>query len=293
MKCIIENDFLVVETNTHGGEVHSIKGKKSNEEYIWRGIPFWWKIYSPVLFPVIGKTKELEYNYNGKTYFMPQHGFASRSKYKLIENKDNKVAFELKDNDETKEIYPFKFSLINEYELENNKIIVTHIVKNSDNKEMYFSIGAHPALKCPMYGEEDTLEDYILEFDKTENSSIYEINKDDYLTGNKKLYFNNTNKIYLSEEVFKDGTLIFSDLNSEKVTLKSKKHNRKVTVKFDDFPILAIWAPDRRTNFVCIEPWHGHADLEDFNGDIKEKKGIITLEAGKEFRCSYSIEITE
>ena len=293
MDCIIENEFLKIKGNTNGGELVSIKGKKSNSEYLWQGIPFWWKLYSPVLFPIIGKVKNLEYRYEGKTYFMPQHGFASRAKYKLIENKDNILAFELKNNEETEKIYPFKFSLINEYKIEKNSIIITHKVKNLDNKNIYFSLGVHPAIKCPMYKKGDELNDYYLKFNKIENSSILEINKEDFLTGKEKQYFSNCDELNLSEEVFKDGTLIFKNLESDKITLKSRKHNRSVSLEFKDFPYLAIWAPDRRTNFVCIEPWFGHADYEDFTGEIKDKEGIIKLEKNKEFKCTYKIIIEE
>ncbi len=293
MYCRIENEFIKLTANTHGGEIHSIVGKKSNEEYIWKGFPFWWKIYSPVLFPIIGKVRNFEYKLDGKSYFMPQHGFASGAKYKLIENKENIIAFELRNYDETEEIYPFKFSLINEYKLHENKVIVTHKVKNLDNKDMYFSIGAHPAFKCPMYGERDSLNDYYLKFESIENASVLEINDNDFLTGNERLYLDNTDEIPLSEETFKEGTLIFNNLKSNKVSLKSKMHNRSITIEFKGFPILSLWAPDKRTSFVCIEPWFGHADLENFNGEFKDKKGIITLECNKEFICSYSIIIDE
>lgn len=293
MDFIIENEFLKIKGNTHGGELVSIKGKKSNSEYLWQGIPFWWKLYSPVLFPIIGKVKNFEYRYEGKTYFMPQHGFASKAKYKLIENKDNILAFELKNNEETEKIYPFKFSLINEYKIEKNSIIITHKVKNLDNKNIYFSLGVHPALKCPMYKEKDELNDYYLKFNKIENSSILEINKEDFLTGKERQYFNNCDELNLSEEVFKDGTLIFKNLESDKITLKSRKHNRSVSLEFKNFPYLAIWAPDRKTNFVCIEPWFGHADYKDFTGEIKDKEGIIKLEKNKEFKCTYKIIIEE
>ena len=40
MDIIIENSNLKVKANTHGGEMISLIGKKSNQEYIWRGLPF-------------------------------------------------------------------------------------------------------------------------------------------------------------------------------------------------------------------------------------------------------------
>lgn len=30
--------------------------------------------------------------------------------------------------------------------------------------------------------------------------------------------------------------------------------------------------------FVCVEPWYGHADYADFDGNFKDKEGVIALE---------------
>ena len=56
---------------------------------------------------------------------------------------------------------------------------------------------------------------------------------------------------------------------------------------------MGIWAPKDGAPFVCIEPWFGHADYEDFNGEFSEKEGIQSLEVNKEFNCSYTIIINE
>ena len=210
MDVIIENDKLKVKTNTHGGEMISLLSKKSNEEYLWQGVPFWWKIYCPTLFPVIGKVKQFQYSYDGEKYFMPEHGFASRAKYLLLNKSKDEVSFELKNNKETEKIYPFKFSLITKYKLEDNKVVISFKVSNLDNKDIYFSIGSHPAFKCPMYGEEDALADYYLSFEKNEKLSKKEINKNDFLTGNDIEYLKDTNKIDISQETFNDGTFIFN-----------------------------------------------------------------------------------
>ena len=293
MEVIIENSKLKVMTNTHGGEIHSIYGKKSEQEYLWQGIPFWWKIYCPTLFPIIGKVKEFRYTYDEKKFFMPEHGFASRARHILLQKTDNEVEFELTNNEETEKIYPFKFSLITKYTLNDNKIIISFKIRNLDNKDMYFSIGSHPAFKCPMYGEKDKLSDYYISFEHTENASKEEINKNDFLTGNKISYLKNTDTIDVSEETFKNGTIMLNELKSKYIMLKSKKHNRSIKVNFEKFKTLSIWAPDRDTNFICLEPWMGHADYEEFKGDISEKEDMIKLKVEGEYNIEYSIEINE
>lgn len=293
MDCIIENDFLKVIANTHGGELHSIVGKKSGQEYIWKGLPYAWKLYAPVLFPIIGKVWNYQYKYNNKKFFMPEHGFASKVRYKLKEKKDNKLVFEFKDDEESKLIYPFKFLIENVFELKENSLIVKVTIRNLDNKEMYFSIGFHPSFKCPMYGEDDKFSDYYLEFNQIENSGLMEINKDDYLTGKSLKYLDNTNRINLSEQLLKNGTYIFGKLKSKEVTLKSSKHKRMVSINFEGFPYLALWGPDNMTEFICIEPWHGHADYVDFDDDISKKEGIISLKPNERYNCKYQIRIQE
>lgn len=293
MDIIIENSNLKVKANTHGGEMISLIGKKSNQEYIWRGLPFWWKIYCPTLFPVIGKVKGFKYKYDGKEYFMPEHGFASKAKFKLLNKLEDEVAFELKSNEETEGIYPFKFSLITKYKLKDNKVIISFNVNNLDSKDMYFSIGSHPAFKCPMYGAEDSLEDYYIEFEKVENTSKMEINSSDFLTGNRIKYLENSKSINISQETFKDGTIILDNLKSNFIELKSKKHNRSIKVNFEKFKMFSIWAPDKDASFVCLEPWMGHADYENFNGEIKDKEGVIMLKSNEQFNISYYIEINE
>ncbi len=64
----------------------------------------------------------------------------------MIEQTKNSISFELKYSEDTLKVYPFKFSLIIKYTLNDINLSIDYIVKNLDNKEMYFSIGAHPSI---------------------------------------------------------------------------------------------------------------------------------------------------
>ena len=74
------------------------------------------------------------------------------------------------------------------------------------------------------------------------------------------------------------------------MTLKSKNHGPILTVEYKDFPYLGFWAMPEG-DYVCIEPWLGIGDNENTNQDFKTKEAILTLEAGKIFEASYSIEV--
>ena len=83
----------------------------------------------------------------------------------------------------------------------------------------------------------------------------------------------------LSHEMFKDGALIFQNVTSRQITLKSRLTGKSVAVAFEGFPDLGIWQP-LNAPFVCIEPWQGFADSDVFEGELSEKEGIVTLSPG-------------
>ena len=290
MVYIIENSKLKILVNTYGAELNSVLSKEGDIEYLWNRDPLGWKYQTPILFPIVGKLKESRYTVNNIRYELPQHGFARLSEFDLVENKDNSIKLELKYSEESLKIYPFKFKLSCEYVLNNNEIEVIYNVSNLDDKKIYFSIGAHPAFMCPREKYE-AIEDYYLEFNKKETASIMLLNDDGYLSKESKLYLNDDNIINLSSNTFENDALIFNNLKSNVVTLKSKKSDKSVSFDFNMFPYLGIWSPKNGANLICIEPWYGHADFYDFNGDFSQKSGIIELDVDKNFSCSYNITI--
>ncbi len=288
----LENSTIKITVSTDGAELHSIKGKREGTEYLWNGNPEFWKYHAPHLFPIVGKLVDSEYRVDGESYEMPPHGFARISEFEMIGRTNDSITFRLTFSEETLKVYPYKFSLLITYTLEESSVKVTYIIINSDNKEIFFSIGAHPAFMCPIK-ENEKLEDYYLEFNKKEDSSIIEITKDIYLSRRKRKFFKDSNILNLTKEIFEDGVLIFDDLKSNKIALKSKNHNKSLCVEFEGFPYVGIWAPETGAPFVCIEPWFGHADYEDFSGDFREREGILGILEDEEFNYSYKISIVE
>ena len=110
------------------------------------------------------------------------------------------------------------------------------------------------------------------------------------LPSNTKAIFNSSTKLPLPHDLFNEDALIFKDLKSKKVTLKSANHGDILTVNYPDFDYLGIWAKPTG-NYVCIEPWLGIADNESTNQNLIEKEAIISLEQDKSFEATYTIEI--
>lgn len=291
MKYTLENKNVQIIASTFGGELNSLSSKKDNLEFLWNGDEAHWKYHSPILFPIIGKVKNGRYIAENKEYELPQHGLARTKEFKIIEKDENHVVFELLWSEETLKVYPYKFSLKLSYELLENGVKVGYSVNNLDNKDIYFSIGGHPAFMCPLF-ENENFEDYYFEFNKKENAKIMNLDSN---TG----YFSNTESEFLKDEsiinlnldLFKNDAIVFKNLKSNLITLKSNKNNRELSMDFTGFPYLAIWTKPAGAPFVCLEPWYGHADFDDFKGDITEKAAIEKLSIGSEFTASYNLYI--
>jgi galactose mutarotase-like enzyme len=68
----------------------------------------------------------------------------------------------------------------------------------------------------------------------------------------------------------------------------SNKHGHGIEFLIEGFPHLGIWGA-RDANFVCIEPWCGHADSVQHNQQLAEKEGIISLPVGQSWSKGWSV----
>ena len=287
----LQNNKLKIAIKKNGAELCEIASIKNNTQFMWNADPNVWASYAPNLFPIIGALKNNCYTYNNNSYQLPKHGFVRHNnKITLHEQTENILIFKLSYNNDLLKIYPFKFEFYISYTLTDNTIKVSHTIKNIDTKSMYFSVGGHPAFKCPVYNNE-TYNDYTLEFEHYETSKRHLINLENGLiSAETETVFNNSNKIPLKHELFNRDALVFKDLKSKKVTLKSKQYGTILSVSYNDFNYLGIWAKPNG-NYVCIEPWLGIADNNNTNQNLKDKEGIITLETNTIFKADYQIEI--
>ena len=290
---ILENDLIKIAIKQTGAELCKITSTKYKTDFMWDANPDVWAGFAPNLFPIIGALKDDTYVFDGEQYNLPKHGFLRHNTdFTIEEQTKNSITFKLVYNDDLLKMYPFKFEFLITYTLTENTININHTVKNVDDKPMYFSLGGHPAFKCPVF-ENETYSDYSLEFEHTETSNTHCINMANGLIApEEKPVFKNTNILPLKHDLFSEDALIFKDLKSKKVTLKSKMNGEILGFNYQDFPYLGIWAKPEG-DYVCIEPWLGIADNEDTNQDFKTKEGILKLEAKNVFSAQYSVAINK
>lgn len=288
----IKNNDISVSILHTGAEICSIKSQTTQQEYMWDATPQIWGSFAPVLFPIIGSLKDNSYVYKHKRYSVPKHGFIRNNKDLKVESKsDDCLILKYRYNEDSLKMYPFKFVFYITFQLSGNKLIVNHRVENLGENEMLFSLGAHPAFKCPIHSN-DIYEDYYIEFDGIETSDTWEIDSNGLTTGNTKAMLNNTHTLPLTKTLFNEDALIFKNLKSNKATLKCKHHNKQISVSFPDFNYLGIWAKPNAP-FVCIEPWLGITDNQNSIGNFEDKEGLIKLKPNSVFEAKYEIEIIE
>lgn len=290
---VIQNNLFKVGVQSVGAELCSIFSLKSGKEFVWQADSSIWGSSAPVLFPIIGALKNGEFLYKGKTYSVPKHGFIRNNK-NLIVNKisESVVEYSLKFDEVSLISYPFKFEFFVRYILEGKSIKVEHEVINHDfESEMYFSLGGHPAFTCPI-NENDSYEDYFLEFEKSENVNTWDVLSNGLINTTSRPLLENSSTINLTEDLFAKDALIIKEHHSKEIRLKSKTSKESIIVEYSDFPYLGIWAKPGG-KFVCIEPWLGISDSYDTDQNFETKEGILRLEANSTFKASYKITIEE
>jgi galactose mutarotase-like enzyme len=197
--------------------------------------------------------------------------------------------FELRADAESKQHYPFDFTLRIHYRLEQNSLHVQYVVQNEQEEALYFSIGAHPAFNCPLQPGEDLYTDYDLEFPGRQGLKVSSLN-DGLRTGEERAITLHDSKVAVSTNLFANEALVLLNNQVNDVRLVSRKTEHGVLLRSSGWPSYGIWSKKDNDQFVCLEPWFGVTDSADAHGDLSVKYGIIHLGAKGSFACDYTME---
>lgn len=285
----LKNEKLTLEISSLGAELQSIKDAEGHE-YLWQADPKYWGRHSPILFPIVCGLWNGKYRAEGNEYAMSRHGFARDTEFNLIHKTESKVTFALTDSEETLKAYPYHFNLAVTYRLSGNKIHVIWHVENTDTKEIYFSIGGHPAFNVPDLEAGAPLIGTMC-FDSKSNIERVFGNVGGCILPDRFPLKTSDGLWEFTEESFKDDAIILDKSQIHEIALLDKKKEPVVTVNFKT-PAVGIWSPfGKNAPFVCIEPWYGLADYANFTGELKDKYLINSLQPGASFMSEYSIKI--
>ncbi len=290
----IENEQIRVEISDKGAEIMSIVGKKSGHEYLWQGDATYWASRATVLFPICGRLTEGKYTWKGKEYEMILHGFSKLSQHKVIAQTKESITFELTATEESKAIYPFDFVFRMTYTLDGASVKNLFTVINENEEDLPFSVGGHPGFNIPFI-EGEQFEDYYLEFENAVPCERLVMSPTCYYTGATEPFPLKDGKVLeLRHDLFVNDA-IFLTGTDRTVSLKSKKNDRAVTVKFSDkMENLGFWQkPNTDAPYVCIEPWHGVPAYDGKIDDFATKNLFTHLKKGETYTNDFTITITE
>jgi galactose mutarotase-like enzyme len=290
---ILKNDLLEVELNPKGAEIIKIIGEKDNINYMWKRDASLWANSAPILFPIVGALQNNECRIDGQTYSMTQHGFSRHNIYETHMLAENKVQFELNSNDEIIKQYPYLFNLLVTYTLNDNQLECLCTVKNTDNKDIYFQIGGHPAFACPFY-ENESSNDYYIEFEKNEtlDQKVIDVERKGMSRVTKPL-FENERRFFVRQALFNNDAIVVKNIKSSYIALKSLNHNKSLVFHMENFNHVGLWTSKHVGGLLAIEPWVGHSDYVDFKGEFKEKEGVVCLKPNETFECKFTVEINQ
>ena len=278
----ISNSEISVMIAEKGAEIQSIV--RDGIEYMWSRDPKFWASSAPIMFPICGGLRNGKYELDGASYEMPKHGFARFMEYEIEAKTDSSATFLLRDSEESRKHYPYAFAFRVIYELDGASLKVTYDAENLDDKVMYCTFGGHEAYACP-----EGIEAYELEFPEKETLYAYALNGD-LLTDYTKLMVNSSNLLPLDDRHFVLDALVFRNVKSNSVTLKSKITKRRVRVDFDGFDYLVLWHK-HTAPYLCIEPWCGVQDVAGSSPRLSEKEGLHAVAVGGHFARTHVITV--
>ena len=250
----LENSRLRLTVDSLGAQMMSLQ-TLDGREYLWQGDPRYWCDRAPILFPFVGRLTENSYRYGGQVYSMGIHGFAAHQDFSCLCPEPNRLVLQLTDNGETREQYPFAFSLNIIYELIDNRVQVTYQVENTGTGMLPFGIGGHPGFRIPLE-EGEQFDDYILDFTGGCQPDRVGFTPQVFLSGQDQPYPLKEGKyLPLRHDLFDEDAVILKNMSRE-VALRSRLSPHGVQVSYPDMPYLGLWhMPNTDAPYLCIEPW--------------------------------------
>lgn len=285
----ISSDKLSAEINPFGAELSSLRDA-GGRELMTDADPAFWSGRAPLLFPIVGRLHGDRYRLGGNYYPLPQHGFARKQMFEPIEQAADRAVFRLADNDDTRAVYPFAFTLDAAFGLSGATLSIDVTVTNTGDAPMPASFGFHPAFAWPLpYGR--AKEEHCIVFEAGEPGDLSAIVRGGWIDAQSwPSPLEDGRVLHLNDALFERDALIWEGLASRAVRYGAGE-GPGLDVAFPDTDRLGIWTrPGAR--FVCIEPWHGIADPHHFDGEIWDKPGMMRFEPGEARTFTMRVTLT-
>lgn len=273
----IGNDHLSAAINPFGAELSSLRDAEGRE-LMTDADPAFWTGRAPLLFPVVGVTRD-GIRLGDRHYAMPKHGFARHSMFEVVTVEPTRAVFSLGDSEATRAVYPFAFRLEAEFRLEEATLVTEVRVLNRGEVPMPASFGFHPAFAWPLpYGRPRA--EHRIVFAADEPSRLRKITPEGLIAEDRRDSPLDGRVLPLADALFTEDALVWDPVESRSVTYGADGAPQ-LRIAFPDTDRLGIWTKPGAA-YVCVEPWHGIADPEGFEGDFTDKPGVFIVPVGAE-----------
>jgi len=221
----------------------------------------------PILFPISGQLHNGEYELNGNTYQMKNHGFARNMPWEVVDiatEGELSITLRLESNQETRKSYPFDFEVLFKYILKKNTLSIEQQYKNLSQEDMPFYAGFHPYFKT------------------SQKTLSLGSDAKTYLDYNDNLEKAYTGIIDLSD---KKESLMLLDCIEPKVDFKLEEANKKITLEYGrEFQYIVCWT-EQGKEFVCVEPWMAKTY------EMNQKEELVYLKPNELHSTFFQIKV--
>ncbi len=244
-------------------------------DLLWPGDPAVWDAIAPILFPVVGWTRGGQVRVGGEAYPLGLHGFAAAMDFAILERAHDRVRLVLRDNANTRALYPFAFRFEVGYRLTPAAMEVTLSVENSGRGPMPYAVGLHPGFRWPLAGSGAP---HRIVFEKSERPQVPVIAPGGLFSRRTRPVPLQDRVLPLTRDLFAQEALCFVDVASRKLVFDNGA-GQGLSIYLENFAHIVLWSRPPAA-FLAIEAWTGYGDPEGFDGDLFDKPSMIVLEPG-------------
>jgi galactose mutarotase-like enzyme len=251
----------------------------AGRDLLWPGDPAIWADISPILYPVVGWTRDGA-RLGGQHYALGLHGFARFEAFSVDASRADFVRLILNDNERTRVVYPFAFALAVEYRLSGGALAIALEVANPGARAAPYACGLHPGFRWPLgdAGREGAL----VRFEHEERAEVPAIAPGGLLGKTMKPVPLKGRDLPLTDALFANDAVCFLNCVSRSLTFIDAS-GASIAMDFPDFQHAALWTRPGAP-FICLEAWTGYSDPAGFVGDLFQKPSMRVLEPGSRAR---------
>ena len=139
-------------------------------DLLWSPDAAVWGQTAPLLFPVVGWTRNGRARVGDREFPLGLHGFARHKLFALAERSEDSARFVLDEDDETRALYPFAFRLEARFALRPGALAGrAHRTTNRDERPLPYAAGLHPGFRWPLAGSPAP---HAIRFERAERAEV-------------------------------------------------------------------------------------------------------------------------